>query len=262
MAPRSGGSGVLSSWWELCFVVVVYWHAGQPRDSSPSMYSRSAMVVISFLSILGNSRLMRRSSCPSSFVTWYSSVRVLILSLFITCSSRFSLYTSQLSWQGMTGEFGVACRVFCCVTVFLGRILICGHWYRRPVLGGVISCSFVTLNFEKYKWRVRHWNLVSLGVSIGLCTLVGFDSGSGHRWYWPCPRNFSYSAYRASPACQGCLGFCLFFLPPLWGSPSWGHLFSLFEARDIAVGSVGKSFSSIAFDFLFGGLMSCTRRSD
>ena len=110
-------------------------HAGQPLDISSSMYSRSAMVVISFLSILGNSRLIRRSSSPSSFVTWYSSVRVLILSLFITCSSRFSLYTSQLSWQGMTGEFGVACRMFCCVTVFLGRVLICGHWYRWPVLG-------------------------------------------------------------------------------------------------------------------------------
>ena len=123
------GLGVLgySSWWGLSFVVVVYRHAGQPRDSSSSMYICSAMVVISFLSILGNSRLIRRSSCPSSFVTWYSSVRVLILSLFIICSSRFSLYTSQLSWQGMTGEFGVACRVFCCVTVFLGRILVCGH---------------------------------------------------------------------------------------------------------------------------------------
>ena len=163
MAPRFRSSWVLSSWWELSFVVVVYRHAGQPRDSSSSMYSRSAMVVISFLSILGNSRLIRRSSCPSSFVTWYSSVRVLILSLFIICSSRFSLYTSQLSWQGMTGEFGVACRVFCCVTVFLGRILICGHWYRRLVLGGVISCSFVTLDLDNYRWRVKHWFLVSLG---------------------------------------------------------------------------------------------------
>ena len=99
-------------------MVVVYRHAGQPRDNSSSMYSRSAMVVISFLSILGNSRLMRRSSCPRSFVTWYSSVRVLILSLFITCSSRFSLCTSQLSWQGMMsvltvdlGQFAKSCVV-------------------------------------------------------------------------------------------------------------------------------------------------------
>ena len=77
-------------------------HAGQPLDLSSSMYSRSAMVVISFLSILGTSFLLCRLLRPRSFVTWYSSVRVLILSVFITCSSRFSLCTSQLGWQGMT----------------------------------------------------------------------------------------------------------------------------------------------------------------
>ena len=94
-------------------MVVVYRHAGQPRDNSSSMYSRSAMVVISFLSILGTSFLLRRLSRPRSFVTWYSSVKVLILSVFITCSTRFSLCTSQLGWQGMTdlleavGEIGI-----------------------------------------------------------------------------------------------------------------------------------------------------------
>ena len=46
-------------------------------------------------------------------MTWCSSVRVLILSDFITRSSRFSLCTSQLGWQGMTdlleavGEIGI-----------------------------------------------------------------------------------------------------------------------------------------------------------
>ena len=77
-------------------------HAGQPLDISSSIYSCSAMVVISFLSILGNSFRMLRLVRPRSLVTWCSSVRVLILSDFITRSSRFSLCTSQLGWQGMT----------------------------------------------------------------------------------------------------------------------------------------------------------------
>ena len=93
-------------------------HAGQPLDISSSIYSRSAMVVISFLSILVTSFLLCRLSRPSSFVTWYNSVKVLILSVFITFSSRFSLCTSQLSWQGMMsvltvdlGQFAKSCVV-------------------------------------------------------------------------------------------------------------------------------------------------------
>ena len=89
-------------------------HAGQPLDISSSIYSRSAMVVISFLSILDTSFLLCRLSRPSSFVTWYNSVKVLILSVFITFSSRFSLCTSQLSWQGMmsvlTVDLGAVCK--------------------------------------------------------------------------------------------------------------------------------------------------------
>ena len=77
-------------------------HAGQPLDISSSIHSCSAMVVISFLSILGTSFRLLRLVRPRSFVTWCSSVRVLILSVFITCSSRLSLCTSQLGWQGMT----------------------------------------------------------------------------------------------------------------------------------------------------------------
>ena len=103
MAPRFGGSWVLSSGGAILFRGnQVCRHAGQPLDISSSMYSRSAMVVISLLSILGTSFLLCRLLRPRSFVTWYSSVRVLILSVFITCSSRFSLCTSQLGWQGMT----------------------------------------------------------------------------------------------------------------------------------------------------------------
>ena len=98
-------------------------HAGQPLDISSSIYSRSAMVAISFLSILNlllvTSFLLCRLSRPSSFVTWYNSVRVLILSVFITFSSRFSLCTSQLCWQGMmlalTVELGMQCAKICVV---------------------------------------------------------------------------------------------------------------------------------------------------
>ena len=102
MAPVWGFLGSVI-WGAILFrVIQVCRHAGQPLDISSSMYSRSAMVVINFLSILDTSFLLCRLLRPRSFVTWYSSVRVLILSVFITCSSRFSLCTSQLSWQGMT----------------------------------------------------------------------------------------------------------------------------------------------------------------
>ena len=77
-------------------------HAGQPLDISTSMRSSSAMVVLNFLSILGTSFRLLRLVRPRSFVTWCISVRVLILSVFIICSSRLSLCTSQLGWQGMT----------------------------------------------------------------------------------------------------------------------------------------------------------------
>ena len=122
-------------------------HAGQPLDISSSIYSCSAMVVISFLSILGTSFRMLRLVRPRSLVTWCSSVRVLILSDFITRSSRFSLCTSQLGWQGMTdlleavGEIGI--RV---VLRFSGlrsdlRALISMTVF---FYGGLISCFLIT----------------------------------------------------------------------------------------------------------------------
>ena len=97
-------------------------HAGQPLDISSSIYSSSATVVISFLSIsnllLVTSSLLCGLSRPSLSVTWYNSLKVLILSVFITFSSRFSLCTSQLSWQGMMsvltvdlGQFAKSCVV-------------------------------------------------------------------------------------------------------------------------------------------------------
>ena len=148
MAPRYGCSwgsvilgAVLSRDFQDCL------HAGQPLDISSSIYSCSAMVVISFLSILGNSFRMLRLVRPRSLVTWCSSVRVLILSDFITRSSRFSLCTSQLGWQGMTdlleavGEIGI--RV---VLRFSGlrsdlRALISMTVF---FYGGLISCFLIT----------------------------------------------------------------------------------------------------------------------
>ena len=93
-------------------------HAGQPLDISSSIYSRSATVVISFLSIsnllLVTSSLLCGLSRPSLSVTWYNSLKVLILSVFITSSSRFSLCTTQFCWQGMmlalTVELGAVCK--------------------------------------------------------------------------------------------------------------------------------------------------------
>ena len=119
MALRFGGFLGSAIWWAV-FVLGFQFsrHAGQPLDISSSIYSRSAMVVISFLSIsnllLVTSFLLCGLSRPSSFVTWYNSVKVLIFSVFITFSSRFSLCTSHLSWQGMmsvlTVDLGAVCK--------------------------------------------------------------------------------------------------------------------------------------------------------
>ena len=119
---------------------------------------------------------------------------------------------------------------------FLGRVLICGRWYHRPVFGWRDILFPCYINFESCYGDLLGFLNLPAGVSIELGTLVGFRSGSGQRLYSPYLHNFFCNAYGASPVCQGYLGIFLFYLLPPGGPQLGGRCFSFVAVLDGAGG--------------------------
>ena len=102
---------------------------------------------------------------------------------------------------------------------FLGRVLICGHWYHRPVFRwrDILFPCYMFLEScygDLYCVIGRNYGFSRVHDFTRRGILVYSGNGWGQNLCLPCHRSWSYSAYVALPTCLGYLGFFPVFLHP------------------------------------------------